>query len=187
MHYVLYLDEFGHIGPYVSREHVKYNDSPVFGLAGLMLPVEKVRDFAVFFYQLKCNLLKWELDSRTDKTVPVYQWEKKGSALFTEKNFTKYPMLRKAANRLLNKIGDIGGFLFYTGEHKTTLPASHDSKETFKRQLLQSVRKVDRYCAQNGHTFLMILDHQDAGDEWREKNIEVCTLAMFEGEQSRKL
>ena len=32
--YFAYLDEFGHIGPYVNREHPRYNDSPVFGLAG---------------------------------------------------------------------------------------------------------------------------------------------------------
>jgi len=30
--YLAYLDEFGHIGHYVSREDPKHNDSPVFGL-----------------------------------------------------------------------------------------------------------------------------------------------------------
>lgn len=52
VHYVVYLDEFGHIGPFVSRHHKSYNDSPVFGLAGMLLPVEAVREFAIFFYQL---------------------------------------------------------------------------------------------------------------------------------------
>ncbi|MXY18976.1 MAG: DUF3800 domain-containing protein, partial [Synechococcus sp. SB0664_bin_36] len=37
MTYFAYLDEFGHIGPYVSREDPKYHQSPVFGLAGLVL------------------------------------------------------------------------------------------------------------------------------------------------------
>ena len=32
--YFACLDEFGHIGPYVSRTHPRYRESPVFGLAG---------------------------------------------------------------------------------------------------------------------------------------------------------
>lgn len=43
--YIAYLDEFGHIGPYVSREHPSYHDSPVFGLAGFVLPSSEVRGF----------------------------------------------------------------------------------------------------------------------------------------------
>ncbi|WP_226507244.1 DUF3800 domain-containing protein [Pseudomonas sp. MWU16-30317] len=80
----------------------------------------------------------------------------------------------------LKHIQCIGGHLFYTGEHKTTDPAAHDSTETFKRQLLQSVRKIDRFCARHDSTFILVLDEQKAGNEWREKNVEACTLAMFE-------
>lgn len=29
MHYFAYLDEFGHIGPYISRNDKKYNTSPI--------------------------------------------------------------------------------------------------------------------------------------------------------------
>ena len=36
MTYFAYLDEFGHIGPYVSRQDLRHNDSPVFGLAGFV-------------------------------------------------------------------------------------------------------------------------------------------------------
>ena len=39
------LDEFGHVGPYVSRTDPHHNDSPVFGLAGFVLPVGEVRGF----------------------------------------------------------------------------------------------------------------------------------------------
>ena len=37
MTYFAYLDEFGHIGPYLGRQHPRHNDSPVFGFAGLVL------------------------------------------------------------------------------------------------------------------------------------------------------
>ena len=62
IHYIAYLDEFGHIGPFVSRQHPQHNTSPVFGLGGFVLPSSKVRAFATWFYQLKCNLLQFEID-----------------------------------------------------------------------------------------------------------------------------
>ena len=62
MTYLLYLDEFGHIGPYRSRNHPKYKESPVFGLAGFMMPVEHVRPFGSWFFQRKCELLKFEIE-----------------------------------------------------------------------------------------------------------------------------
>jgi hypothetical protein len=180
VHYVVYLDEFGHIGPYVSRDHKNYNDSPVFGLAGVMLPAQEVREFAIYFYKLKCRLLAWDLEHKNPAKLPAYQWEKKGSAVYTVANVEKYKELRQATFRLLNHIENIGGHVFYTGEHKTVLPEAHDSTETFKRQLVQTIRKIDRFCAEGDCSFLVLLDEQQAGDEWRERNVEACTLAMFE-------
>ena len=60
-HFVAYLDEFGHVGQYVSRTHSHFKTSPVFGLGGILLPAEEVREFAIFFYQLKCQLLAWDI------------------------------------------------------------------------------------------------------------------------------
>ena len=186
LHYVVYLDEFGHVGPFVGRNHKRYNDSPVFGLAGVVLPVDQVREFAKFFYELKCGLLSWEIQQRKAPLTPLCQWEKKGSTLYTVKNVTDYRELRTATNRYIKKIGDMGGFIFYTGERKTAEPGMHSSKNTFKRALLESIRKLDAFCIQNDSTFMLILDHQDAGDDWRAKNVEACTLAMFEGTQKLK-
>ena len=49
MHYFVYLDEFGLIGPFVSRQDAKHNTSPIFGLGGIALPLEEVRSFSSFF------------------------------------------------------------------------------------------------------------------------------------------
>ena len=179
-HYVAYLDEFGHVGQYVSRNHPRYKTHPAFGFAGLMLPATEIREFAIYFYKLKCQLLAFDLANDNPKNLPAYQWEKKGSQLYALRNVTKYEQLHRSTFRLLSHIEKIGGHVFYTGEHKTTDPDAHDSTETFKRQLLQSVRKIDRFCAQSGSTFMLMLDEQRAGNEWRETNVEVCTLAMFE-------
>ncbi|MBC3365676.1 DUF3800 domain-containing protein [Pseudomonas sp. SWRI154] len=179
-HYVAYLDEFGHVGQYVSRNHPRYKTHPAFGFAGLILPATEIREFAIYFYKLKCQLLAFDLANDNPKNLPAYQWEKKGSQLYALRNVTKYEQLRRSTFRLLSHIEKIGGHVFYTGEHKTTDPDAHDSTETFKRQLLQSVRKIDRFCVQSCSTFMLMLDEQRCGNEWRETNVEVCTLAMFE-------
>ncbi|EFW77732.1 DUF3800 domain-containing protein [Pseudomonas savastanoi] len=179
-HYVAYLDEFGHVGQYVSRNHPRYKTHPAFGFAGLILPATEIREFAIYFYKAKCQLLAYDLANDNPRNLPAYQWEKKGSQLYALRNVIGYEQLRRSTFRLLNHIEKIGGHVFYTGEHKTTDPNAHNSTETFKRQLLQSVRKIDRFCVQSGSTFMLMLDEQRAGNEWRETNVEVCTLAMFE-------
>ena len=87
MTYFAYLDEFGHIGPYVSRQDPRHNDSPVFGLAGFILPSEQVRGFGTWFFQRKCELLAFEIDRGGKHPA---QWEKKGSSLYTVTNVTRY-------------------------------------------------------------------------------------------------
>lgn len=178
--YIAYLDEFGHVGQYVSRKHPMYKTSPVFGLGGMLIPAQEVREFAIYFYKLKCQLLAWDLKHKNPQHLPAYHWEKKGSALFTVDNVSKYRELRRSSFRLLSHVRKIGGHIFYTGEHKPTEPSEHNSTETFKRALLQSIRKIDRFCTLNNASFIVLLDEQKAGNEWRERNVEACTLAMFE-------
>jgi len=62
----------------------------VFGLGGMVLPVDHVRPFASFFYRLKCNLLAFEIERAG---VPAYLWEKKGASLYTTQNVLKYSEL----------------------------------------------------------------------------------------------
>ena len=73
MTYFAYLDAFGHIGPYLGRKHPRYNDSPVFGFAGLVLPVSEVRGFGTWFFQRKCHLLHFELERSGEHPA---QWER---------------------------------------------------------------------------------------------------------------
>jgi len=95
MIYIAYLDEFGHVGPYVSRTHPRHNDSPVFGFAGFVMPAEEVRGFGTWFYQRKCELLDdarkggvrdWE-SRRAGKRPGT--WGKKGARLYRAANLTR--------------------------------------------------------------------------------------------------
>ena len=42
---IAYLDEFGYVGPSVSRNDPRHKHSPVFGLAGFIMPADEVRGF----------------------------------------------------------------------------------------------------------------------------------------------
>ena len=82
MTYIAYLDEFGPIGPCIARDDPRHNDSPVFGLAGFIMPLEVVRGFGTWFYQRKCDLLDFEIQ-RSGEHPAV--WEKKGSSVLSRK------------------------------------------------------------------------------------------------------
>lgn len=71
----VYLDEFGHIGPYMTRKALRYNESPVFGLGGIILPESAIRPFATRFLQLKQHVFQKEIASAN--TIGAL-WEKKG-------------------------------------------------------------------------------------------------------------
>ena len=40
------IEEFGHIGPFISRSHAAHNTSPVFGLGGSLCHVRQVSEGA---------------------------------------------------------------------------------------------------------------------------------------------
>lgn len=179
MHYIAYLDEFGHIGPYISRDHSRYNTSPVFGLAGLLLPSDQVREFAIYFYKLKCNLLAWEIQNRNPDNLPPFRWEKKGSALYTARNIKAYKSLRDATQRLLRHLNSIGGYVVYKGVSKQDSGLSVSTSDLFRTVLLGTIRLIDQHCQQGRATFAVLLDEQQAGNGWRELQVDACTTAMF--------
>ena len=161
MTYFAYLDEFGHIGPYVSRRDCRYKESPVFGLAGFVLASEVVRGFGTWFFQRKCELLEFEI-KRSGKHPAL--WEKKGASLYTVTNLTRYAELRKFTNRLFNKIEALGGFVFYVGLKKTAAPKAHNSNRLYARVFLEAIKRIDGFCEEDCDppgNFILILDEHD--------------------------
>ena len=158
MTYIAYLDEFGHVGPYVARNDPRHNDSPVFGLAGFVMPADEVRGFGTWFFQRKCELLDFEI--RRSGEHPAV-WEKKGSSLYTVKNVESYPELRRTSFRLLNKIARVGGRVFYVGIRKTAQPESHDANAMYLSVLAEAIRRLDAFCCVDNpvrERFLLALD-----------------------------
>jgi hypothetical protein len=113
--FFVYLDDFGHVGPYFDKDHPQFNTSPVFGFAGFAIPETQIRSFSSFFLQLKSNVCKADLET-CEK--PAFRWEKKGTNLFTKKSIEKYPSVRQAGFRVIDEIRQRGGFIFYYGREK---------------------------------------------------------------------
>ena len=182
MTYFAYLDEFGHIGPYVSREDPRYNDSPVFGLAGFVLPSERVRGFGTWFFQRKCELLAFEID-RSGKHPA--QWEKKGSSLYTVTNVTRYVELRRLTNRLFNKIAALDGFIFHVGLRKTEPPGIHNPNRLYRAILREAIKRIDEFCESDCRPpgdFVLILDEHDQ----RPQLITDAARSMYGGAEPRR-
>ena len=183
MLYVAYLDEFGHIGPYIAHDDRRHNTHPAFGLGGIVLPYRKIRSFSTFFFQLKNRLLNFELERSGQHPA---KWEKKGSALYTIQNIKKYPELRKATNRLLNQIKQINGFSIYVGVEKRHTEQKHDSKSLYHSVLGEAIKRIDQECQDRRSKFLLVLDEQEE-NVMRGQIVETASIEMFGANSRNKL
>ena len=121
MIYVAYLDEFGHVGPYVGRFDPRHNASPVFGFAGFIMPAEAARGFGTWVFKRK-----GELFARPMAQSPKHPatWERKGSELFRAKAVQRKRNVRELPGRMFREIRRLGGKVFYVGLQKTATPGS---------------------------------------------------------------
>jgi hypothetical protein len=126
-----------------------------------VLPAERIRPFASYFYRLKCNLLAFEIERAG---VPAYQWEKKGAALYTSGNVMKYAELRHATLRLLSRVQKEGGMVFYVGIEKTHAPDDHNPKRLYQAILREAIKRLDDFCRRRRSLFMLILDEQTEPD-----------------------
>lgn len=180
MPYIAYLDEFGHIGPYVSASHQLYKESPVFGLGGMVLPHGTVREFGTWFFQQKCRLLEFEI-KRSQKHPAT--WEKKGSSLYTAQNVTKYRKLRDTTTRILSKIKELGGFVIYVGIEKTASPEEHNPTGLYLSVLRETIKRLDDFGIEKDEDILVIMDEHVS----RSDILTVAAQEMYGPNQRRKL
>lgn len=169
---LVYLDEFGDNGPYFGRDHAKHNCSPMFGLAGVLLPENAVREFGSFFLRRKSELLASEIE-RSGK--PPYAWEKKGTNLFTAKSIALYPEIRRTAFRTLSRIERCGGKVFYCGREKRRCQEDVNANGLYKTVLAQSLRLLNAYCESVEQRFVVVLDENSA----RKALLETAAKTMF--------
>lgn len=175
-----YLDEFGHNGPFFGVDDPKHNTSPVFGLAGILLPEQAVRPFASYFLRQKTLLLGNEIASSAKQ---AYAWEKKGTNLFTARSITRYPEIRRTAFRLINQIGFNHGKIFYYGREKIRGRADLNANGLYKTVLAKALRQINSYCGSVGSNFVVVVDEHSA----RRELLETAAKTMYGADPVRWL
>ena len=174
INYAVYLDEFGHIGPFFSRKHEKYNQSPVFGLAGFIMPVEKIRNFGTWVFQQKCSMFQSDFDRLG---IHPANWEKKGANIYTASHMKKYKEFRHFTYRLFNQIHKMEGHVFYVGTEKPS-GKTIDPKKLYANILKEAIKRLDEFCKYEGkdsRKFFLMLDEHPL----REKIITEASIQMY--------
>jgi hypothetical protein len=151
----IYLDEFGHIGPFMSRTAPRYNESPVFGLAGIILPEDAIRPFATKFLQLKEHIFKDEIKR---SGLLASHWEKKGTSIFTAKHLAKYPHFRSTGSRVFNYVRNLGGKVFYYGREKIAGTTDVHPIGLYTTILSHAIRQLENYSQTAETNFVMVVD-----------------------------
>lgn len=175
-----YLDEFGHVGPFVSRTAKKFNESPVFGLAGIILPEKAVRPFATSFLQLKEHLLAADIEKSRKMAA---KWEKKGVQIFRPSAMDKFPSLRNGGFRLLNQLNRCGGKVFYYGREKRRGEEGGNSNGLYTTVMSKTIRRIDQYASSIDSNFAIVMDQHSA----RKDLLECAAKTMFGKEPARRL
>jgi hypothetical protein len=161
------------LAPNISRHAKTYNESPVFGLAGIILPETAIRPFATKFLQLKERLFRSEINK---SGVLSSLWEKKGIEIFTAKKVVRYPHFRSTGFRLINSVRDCGGSLFYYGREKITGDnANLDSIGLYTTVLGHTIRQLEAYGKTFDENFIMVVDQHSA----RKQLLVTASKTMF--------
>ena len=86
---------------------------------------------------------------------------------------------------VLNKIGGLGGRIFYYGIRKTADPVAHDSNAMYLRVLSEATRRLDAFCREDHSSpvrFLLALDEHPQ----RAELVTSVARDMYGGDEPRR-
>jgi hypothetical protein len=174
--YIAYFDEFGHIGPFVSRTDPQYMTSPVFGLGGFIIPAENARAFSAWFHWLKKTYFAYEIKQ---SGIESFHWEKKGSSLFKTHGVLKYRGTNlRIFQTVINKIRKFNGFLIYTGMFKYKSPSTHDATSLYMSVVTEIHKRVHHFCEARSSKAIIVID-QCGGTDFRAETVDTSALSIF--------
>ena len=176
----VYLDEFGHVGPWTGRYGRKHNESPVFGLAGIILPERAIRPFASFILDQKKYTFASDLKASGKMAA---RWEKKGTSFIRPKPIREYNSLRLMMGRVLRRIDSLGGAAFYYGREKVRDKMDGNATGLYTTCLSHSLRNLDAYASARNQPFAVVIDQHSA----RKALLECASKTMFGKEPARQL
>ena len=178
---IAYLDEFGHQGPYVDKDHKKYNTHPLFGYGGYVIDSDKVRELGGYFEHIKEKLLAWEIEQ---SGCHPRRWEKKGSSLLTTKNMDKFGSeITPALGRIYRRLFRLNGKVFFFGQEKPIGPVSVTREKSQEREehcLIQSLQRLGRLANDQQEEMLVIMDATETDN--RERAVSTAGRTIYSGD-----
>lgn len=176
----VYLDEFGHVGPFVHRQDPKYKDSPVFGMAGIILPEAAIRPFSTRYFKLKERAFAADIAASSHAS---YKWEKKGASIFRPKSMQRYPEIRHTAFRILNTVSSCGGKVFYYGREKISGRTDVNPNGLYTTVFGHTIRALDSYAHSVRSNFAIVVDEHSA----RKELLDCAAKTMFGNNPATRL
>lgn len=152
-----YIDEIGETGAFIARDHPRFNTSPAFGYAGVILPAEKAREFGAVFTEEKRRVFKSEI-SEADHPG---RWERKGASIFRPDTLTKYPQQIRVFNGLVSHVRRLGGSLFYYADEKPIGTPKQTVLDTTAREtaaMREALNRIARHAEGQGKNVLVMID-----------------------------
>jgi len=172
-----YLDEFGHIGPYISLEHRKYNQHPAFGYAGFVVPASNVREFGASFEHFKERQFRAAI---RESGANPHGWERKGAEMFTTGSFNKYPENMEMVSHLVQRLHQLGGRTYFYGQVKPVGSEKETGESARARNghaLQQSLIWLAAYADAQNERLLVFVDRTDRAV--REAAIDDMAKAIY--------
>jgi hypothetical protein len=134
--FVLYLDEFGHNGPYVPT-NPRFAHHPFFGFAGMAIEGPKWHSLDRSFLRLKKSFYAPEIArAAVLKGLRPERWEPKQ---------LRSPRDIRFAAGVLRLVESHGGMVIAHGFIKNTTPANHNYHGVYASNLQGSLKSFDRF------------------------------------------
>lgn len=155
-----YLDEIGQTGAFVHPSHKRFSDSPAFGYGGFVIPEDRAREFSAFVVSLKKHYFCKQIEQAENPG----QWELKGADLLFAKAHKERPQNLRILSRLLKRLQNLDGYLFYYAEEKPigTPKETNCGHEEFRAReataMRESLNRLARHAAHKEENILVLMD-----------------------------
>lgn len=152
-----YIDEIGETGAFVARDHHRFNTSPAFGYAGLVLPADNARKFGQIFTLKKREIFKTEIEHAEHPG----RWERKGASIFRPDTFDTYPQQIRVFNHLVRSVRNLDGALFYYADEKPLGTPKQTALDTDAREtaaMREALNRIARYAEYKGSNVMVMID-----------------------------
>ncbi|WP_370185892.1 DUF3800 domain-containing protein [Rhodococcus wratislaviensis] len=152
-----YIDEIGETGAFIARDDPRFNTSPAFGYAGLILPAEHARAFGQTFTFKKQELFKTEIENADHPG----RWERKGASIFRRDTLDLFPQQIRVFNSLVRSVRKVDGALFYYVNEKplgTPKQTKLDTDERETAAMREALNRIARYANLRGSDVMVMID-----------------------------